>query len=491
MNKLLIVFLLCCFKLSAYIECQRLNELLPHINKDTLVVFNINNVLTVSCQDAGSTPWAEEHIAKIMAEKNTTKPHATNLFIPLWHDILIASDVELFDPDAEAFVKFLQNSNIKVMALTNRYTEMGYPTHRNLRSVGIDFAKNPPYPEDFFISGVQSPAKYIEGIIFNGLINFKGDSLVAFLKQIDYYPEKVIYVEDKPKHLAQVENALADVGINCLGVHFGALDLQRQGYRKELAELQVKYHFDILDDSSAQRLVNRHKIISVDFENACHAKFAIKLPRNTHRVRSWSEIVPELAPGSIVVTELDHTVWDTNGTVGSRMFLDELEQKYMRLGYGSKAAKDKAEKIVEKVHRRAKVHLIEEEVKDLIKDYPTHAISFRPERLIERTKEQARELELNFASILCGKALEKLEGQLASKVPGTTLVAISSNLADLYNLEELANKHNLQFQGFFYQNPQSRKDLYNQEAHELQLELLDRLLTNEEAEYLLTNATLL
>lgn len=80
------------------IECQRLKELLPLIDPETLVVFNLNKVLTVSSQDAGSTPWAEEHIAQLMTEKNTDKPHATHLFISLWHDILIAIDVELFDP---------------------------------------------------------------------------------------------------------------------------------------------------------------------------------------------------------------------------------------------------------------------------------------------------------------------------------------------------------------------------------------------------------
>jgi len=63
------------------IECQRLQELLPHIEEDTLVVFNINNVLTASYQDAGSTPWAEELIEQIIQEKKVTKPQATNLFI--------------------------------------------------------------------------------------------------------------------------------------------------------------------------------------------------------------------------------------------------------------------------------------------------------------------------------------------------------------------------------------------------------------------------
>lgn len=105
-------------------ECGHLRDLLPLVEEGTLVVFNINNVLTISSQHAGSTPWAEEQIAQRMATLHVDKPRAVNLFIPLWHDILIASDVELFDPDAEAVLHLLQKRGISVMALTNRYIEM-------------------------------------------------------------------------------------------------------------------------------------------------------------------------------------------------------------------------------------------------------------------------------------------------------------------------------------------------------------------------------
>lgn len=491
------------------IECQRLKELLPLIDQETLVVFNINNVLTVSSQDAGSTPWAEEHIAQLMTEKNTDKSHATNLFIPLWHDILIASDVELFDPDAEAIVHFLQNANVKVMALTNRYVEMGYPTHQQLRSVGIDFAKNPPYPEDTFVSGIGSPAKYIEGILFNGLINFKGDSLAAFLKQINYYPKKLIYIEDKPKHLAQVGEKITALGIPFLGVHFGALELQRQSYQPKLAALQVKFHQDILDDASAHCLRNFHKgntLASSLEKNPLDASKDV-LPVNMQKIKSFEELKEDLIPHTLVVTELDHVIWETQGSIGSRAFLNEQIAKYLRSENTSLAAKHKAERLFEKVQRRAQVKLIDKDSVAFFKDLPAKdcwsiAVTYRPHRLLQRTDEQAKSVGLQFhhpfqlensflpQAILCAsgshsqfKNLEEKLSKLAMK-PAQILV-ISANVEDLIALQDIAARQQIPFKGRLFVPPNRKEIILDEELLAIELEYLDHLITNAEADLLL------
>lgn len=506
------IFLLLIFAASSLnaklIECQRLHEILPFIDENTLVVFNINNVLTVSSQDAGTTPWAEEHIARISAEKNLPKPHATNLFIPLWHDILIASDVELFDPNAEAIIRYLQSNNIKTMALTNRYVEMGYPTHRQLRSVGIDFAKNPPFPEDFFIQGTESPTKYIEGIIFNGLINFKGDSLAAFLKQIKYSPSKLIYIEDKPKHLAQVEQAITALGIPFIGVHFGALELQRQAYRPDLAALQVHYHFDILDDASAIRLYQRRKGIEID-EYVMKSEAPSSLPPNIRKIASIDEVQQDLIPQALVVTELDHVLWKTQGSIGARAFLEYSTDKYLSLGSAPKEAREKAERLVEKVHRRAQARLIEEKSVNFFKGLPLQncwsvAVSFRPKRLLQRTAEQADHLGLSFNTpfegensfqpegIVCasqsGCQFKELEANLSQLiVRPSLLIGISSTLSDLNKLQEVATAQNLKFLGYLYCPEKTMPFIQNDEILQLELEYLDHLLSNEEAVLLLSN----
>ena len=488
------------------IECQRLQEILPLIEQDTLVVFNINNVLTCASQDAGSTPWAEEHIARIGAENNISKQHATNLFIPFWHEILIATDVELFDPDAEAFVHYLQSSHIKTMALTNRYVEMAYPTHRQLRSVGIDFVKNPPFPEDFFISGTESPAKYIEGIIFNGLLNFKGDSLAAFLKQINYFPKKLIYIEDKPKHLVQVEQTMDSLGIPFIGVHFGALELQRQSYRPELAALQVQFHFDLLDDASARRLYHKQGV-KVTPNPEFLVKTTPSLPKNIRKIETIEEIKQDLVPEALIVTELDHVLWRTQGAIGSRSFLDQIEQKYCSTGATLVDARARAERLVEKIHRRAQVRLIEDKSVSFFKGLALQncwsvAVSFRPMRLLQRTLEQSRSLGLFFNSpfrgdhfvsqeeIICADQpnfqFKKLNENLSSlQVKPSLLIGISSTLSDLLALQEVANLQSLKFLGYYYDPADVEEEFIEDGILALELECLDRLLTNEEAAFLL------
>ncbi len=490
------------------IECQRLHELLPLIDNDTLVVFNINNVLTVSSQDAGSTPWAEEHIAKLMEEKNTSKPHATNLFIPLWHDVLIATDVELFDPDAEAIVHHLQKNGIKVMALTNRYIEMAYPTHRQLRSVGIDFAKNPPHPEDCPILGIESPAKFVEGVLFNGLINFKGDTLAAFLKQINYFPKKLIYIEDKPKHLAQVDETITALGITFVGIHFGALELQRQSYRPELAALQVKFHQDILDDASAKKLCYSRKGNIPPPVKTLEEK-SPTLSQGMRVIKSFEELNTDLFHHTLVVTELDHVLWNTQGSIGARSFLERLQEKYLAFGDTPEAARVKAERLFEKIQRRAQAHLIETTSVAFFnvlssKQCWSVAITYRPLSLLQRTDEQAKNLGFHFNSpfavknpfqpqgIICPSQTTSQYKNLEVKLSEMTtkpsqLLAISSNVNDLVKVQEIASRQNIPFQGRLLSPVNAQQVILDDEILTIELEYLDHLLTNAEADFLLKN----
>ncbi len=513
MRQLLSCFILIvwgsCFLCAEIIECQRLRELLPLVDQDTLVVFNINNVLTVSRQDAGSTPWAEEHIAQLMREKKVDKPHATNLFIPLWHDVLIASDVELFDPDAEAIVHFLQQANIKVMALTNRYVEMGYPTHSQLRSVGIDFVKNPPHLEDTFVSGIESPAKYIEGILFNGLINFKGDTLAAFLKQINYYPKKLIYIEDKPKHLAQVGEKIAALGIPFLGIHFGALELQRQAYQSQWAALQVKFHQDILDDASALRLYHFRKKMPVTALKPLVQVPVLPENMDIQQIASFEELKKDLIPHTLMVTELDHVLWETPGSIGARVFLNHREEQYKQLGHPPSVAKQQAERLFEKIQRRAQVKLIEPDnltfFKELIaKNCWSVAVTYRPDRLLQRTDEQAKSVGLQLHSpfqsehaflpeaIICASAqhtqFENFEEKLSkASIKPTQILAVSAQIEDLLKLQAVAERQKIPFQGRLFVSSKQKDILLDDEVLAIELEYVDRLITNADAEILLRN----
>lgn len=484
---------------ASIIQCQRLYEILPLIEEDTLVVFNINNVLTTSYQDAGSTPWAEEQIQKLIKDKHLSKPHATNLFIPLWHEILVFTDVELFDPDAEYIVNYLQKHGVKTIALTNRYTEMAYSTHRNLRSVGIDFSKNTPHLEDCWIDGIVSPSKYIGGILFNGLINFKGDTLVAFLKQINYTPKKLIYIEDKLNHLSQVEECVSSLSIPFIGVHFGALELQRKAYKPEFAALQVKYHYDILDDASAM------KICCCDDGVLNQKKDQIQnLPEHIKRIHSIQEIDLQDVKNTLFVTELDHVLWCTQGSIGSRPFFQYYMDKQLSLGFSSEVARKNSERLVEKIHRRAQVKLIDNKSPLFFAQLQNNncwsiGISYRPKSLHARTILQAKELGLSFnspfksennlhdSSIICSDGpkgqIKMLEKKLrnSSFIPNK-LIGLSSSFEDLVDLQKIADQVDIPFQGYLFEV--HHEIILDDRILALELECLDRLLTNTEASIL-------
>ena len=50
-------------------------------------------------------------------------------------------------------------------------------------------------------------AKYVEGVIFVGLKNDKGETLMRLLNQLGHQPKKILFIDDKEKNLHSVAAA--------------------------------------------------------------------------------------------------------------------------------------------------------------------------------------------------------------------------------------------------------------------------------------------
>lgn len=234
-------------------ECATIKDLLNYADPGTLVVTDLNNVLIRTAQSLGSDEWAAHEVSRRMQETAASKREVLNDFVPLWHHIRMRSEWLCCEAIAPDIVRRLQQDGIQVLGLTAQFTELAYPTHKQLRKLGIDLAAHSVHPTDVEVLG-GAAAKYIEGIVFVGLDNDKGETLMRLLNQVQCTPKRIVFIDDKAKNVASVEAAVQARGIDFVGLRYSAMDHLAAEFDPAIAALQAQYCAGILPNHVAQAL---------------------------------------------------------------------------------------------------------------------------------------------------------------------------------------------------------------------------------------------
>lgn len=228
MKKYLLIISVICVSFSNFLTAEifesfAIKDMLKFTDKETLVVTDLNHVLMETKQPLGSDHWAAYEVKKQMAETGATKLEVLHQMVPMWHHILMESEFKPVEPTTAGVIRKLQQQGNYVVGLTARYTEMAYPTIKQLQSIGINLDLHSLSNLDHEIEGGFS-AKYVEGVIFVGLKNDKGETLMRLLSQLNHKPKKILFIDDKEKNLHSVSAACKKRGIPFIGLRYGFLD---------------------------------------------------------------------------------------------------------------------------------------------------------------------------------------------------------------------------------------------------------------------------
>lgn len=238
-------------------ELASMQDILPYIQKDTLIIFDIDDTLFTSKQELGSDRWLCNYIRELEAS-GKSKNESLDTALNLWFALQCKTDVRPMEEQTPALINKLQQKRHMVMCLTTRSLEVYKPTVRQLSSCSIDMRQSQPYPYSFRIRSMPL-VFYYKGILFTSACH-KGKALMAFLQEIHYVPSHVIFINDKSSHIQEVEEELAKANIPFLGFRYSKSDALVAGYKAKIAAIQLEYFGKILDDDAAEAiLLSREK----------------------------------------------------------------------------------------------------------------------------------------------------------------------------------------------------------------------------------------
>jgi len=218
-------------------ESDKLSEIYKHTNKNTLVIFDIDDTIMTPKIWPGSNTWLEHEIKRIQ-KKGLEFEDALYLILPLYFSVhQFTEDMMAPLDNSPKLIKTLQKNNIKTMALTNRSMPMLKITLKELQGIGIDFLKNSLYGQDLELS-ITHKGRFSEGIIFCGN-NDKGELLFQFLEKIGFRPEKIIFIDDKLKNVKSVQVAVEKREIKFVGIRLSVIDEIKKSFDPTEAEKQL------------------------------------------------------------------------------------------------------------------------------------------------------------------------------------------------------------------------------------------------------------
>ncbi len=167
MAKILTFFALFSFLYGEPIKIDRLEQILPYINKATWVLLNIDDRLT-------------------HREGEKTCPLS--------------------------IVNQIQQAAGSTCGLTARHPPLCPETLKQLAYIGIDFTFNVPFCP---VLETQAPTRWEGGVLFLSDFSRKGDIFRKWLEISPIRPSKIVLIEKSGTNSIEMEKEMNDVGIDC------------------------------------------------------------------------------------------------------------------------------------------------------------------------------------------------------------------------------------------------------------------------------------
>ena len=208
---------------SAIIETDKIRKVIPYIDQDTFVIFNVGGTIYDPINTLADPRWLE-YAASRIEEKGEGSEIDEGLLQKVAHDINCQIPKRLKESFVAELIDYLQGRSIVVLGMSQRKTALSYVDatgevrQEELSDLGIHFERTQRY---FCLSqhetDIRSTVDFVEGIILTGEEPV-GKGLIDFLGQTVRMPKRVVVIDRSRSSLEMIEEQLQSLGISFVGV---------------------------------------------------------------------------------------------------------------------------------------------------------------------------------------------------------------------------------------------------------------------------------
>lgn len=241
------------------IECSRFAKICEYADEDVLLLLDIDDTLLIPVQMLGCDEWFQLRY-RAHQERGMDDRQALEKSLAEWEAVRHLTQMEIVEPDTERKVRELQSrgASVSVMGLTTQGLALATRTSLQLRELGIDLRTAAPRSGDVYFENGHHGVLYRNGILFTSGTH-KGEALFKLLDQIEYKPKKIVFLNDKASHLAEIEESAGRREIPFIGLRYSYSDRRKEAFRPDVAEYQF-HHSSLARLLSDEEALERLKI---------------------------------------------------------------------------------------------------------------------------------------------------------------------------------------------------------------------------------------
>lgn len=229
-------------------ETDKMEDVLPYADEETLVLFDVDDTLISSSTYLGTVPW-RTHVRKKFAEQGCTPQQVEAGLDQFWLFVQPLISVCIVDPKTPEVIAKLQQMGATTLGLTAREDKECFYTAKQLASVGVRLHA----PETVYLP-LPHPALQHDGVIFCGE-NKKGAVIDAYFIHEGKLPKKVIFIDDRMEQVRNVEEAIERLGIEFVGVRMSRADAYANSFNPDAADLQWALLPYLLSNEEAEEIL--------------------------------------------------------------------------------------------------------------------------------------------------------------------------------------------------------------------------------------------
>lgn len=243
------------------IEASCFKEIHKHITKDTVVLLDIDDTLLIPCQMLGVDDWFTLRWKKHQAS-GLDRAAALEKALAEWESVRHVTQMKTVEKDTDAVVQEMQKKGHLVMGLTTQGLALATRTVQQLLQNKIDLSLTAPSKDDCYVNIKGHSVLFRKGVLFTSNTQ-KGEAFFKYCDTVGLKPKRVVFINDKATHLAEIETVAEQRGVEFIGLRYAYADIHKAAFRADIAELQFKHSsFDrILSDEEAKaRLEASHPL---------------------------------------------------------------------------------------------------------------------------------------------------------------------------------------------------------------------------------------
>lgn len=253
-----LVFCLC-FQIAILdakiIEAPHFHHLSEHVDDEALVLLDIDDTLLIPPQMLGCDEWFQHRLNVHMGSGLDQRLALQNALME-WEAVRHITEMEIVELGSDQIVKELQEKSVCLMGLTTQGLTLASRTVHQLNRYQINLSLTAPSQDHHFFSVGSSGVLYANGILFTSG-TCKGKAIFQLCDAIGYHPKKIVFINDKASHLAEIEREAHARNVEFVGLRYGYSDARKKAFRPEIAEYQFanSSFVKILSDEEAMKKI--------------------------------------------------------------------------------------------------------------------------------------------------------------------------------------------------------------------------------------------